>query len=240
MVDITCAELDKVYLKINTLKSSYIVFRHSTREKINFSINIQGCDIKPQKTFKYLGINLSEDLSLKEDVNRVTNAFLRQFNGIYSKFYYCEEKVIFHLVKTYATSFYGVETWYDIKSFSVFHRTSVAYHKAVKKITGMNMWASNHDACEATGWQQFRHLHAKRILSFFLKLIVTRSPCLKKYNFFFRYLSVFSRRIKEYFEKEYSVDIFCNDVDALYARIDFVQRTEERSSYLANLAANNP
>ena len=151
-----------------------------------------------------------------------------------------KKKVIFHLVKAYATSFYGIETWYDMKSYSVFHRTSVAYHKAVKKITGMNIWASNHDACEAAGLQLFRHLHAKRILSFFLKVIVTKSPCLKKFSFFLRYLSVFSRRIREFFEKEYSVDIFCNDIDALYARIDFVQRTEERSSYLANLVSNNP
>ena len=69
--------------------------------------------IKRVSEFKYLGVILSEDLNISSDINRVSNAFLAQFHSVYAKFYNLNDNVLHHLIRTYTSSFYGIETWYD-------------------------------------------------------------------------------------------------------------------------------
>ena len=111
--------------------------------------------------FKYLGIVLSSNLNISGDVDRALNAFLGQFNACYHKFNFVDHKVMVYLFKTYASSFYGCETWYNVSNRDKkFHKISVGYHKAVKKIAGLPVWNSNHMACESIGVNIFRHLQA--------------------------------------------------------------------------------
>ena len=140
------------------------------------------------------------------------------------------------LFRAYASSFYGAETWFPFKSLRVFHKTSVAYHKAIKKITGHNVWDSNHDACDSGGFLLFRHMLAKRLLSFFSKMCSANGPCLRKFSFFMRYCSKLRTFIEDLFSRVYEVKIFCNELAALYSRVEFVHRTEERSNYVATVA----
>ena len=85
LIDAAFVELEKLCLNINANKSSYIVFRKSKRERVNYSVCIAGKFLTPVNSCKYLGVCISEDLSLDNDVDRVTNSFLKQFNGFYSK-----------------------------------------------------------------------------------------------------------------------------------------------------------
>ena len=49
--------------------------------------------------WKYLGIILSENLSNSKDIDRAMYAFLRQFNLMYSKFYYLDRHALFFFFK---------------------------------------------------------------------------------------------------------------------------------------------
>ena len=49
-------------------------------------------------------------------------------------------------------AFYGLELWYDSMHLPrQFRRSSINYRKTVKRISGHNVWNSNHDACESVG-----------------------------------------------------------------------------------------
>ena len=68
------------------------------------------------------------------DSDRVLNKFLRQYNSMYHRFNFASREVIYHLFKTYSSSFYGIELWYNESNRNrAFNNVSVGYHKAVKK-----------------------------------------------------------------------------------------------------------
>ena len=112
-------------------------------------------------------------------------------------------------------------------------RISVAYHKAVKRICGMTPWESNHDACLTAGVNIFRHLYAKRRVSFAFAVRNSESPCLVPLIYYLRYKSSFSYQIVEYFRAVYEIpDLFDNPLCAIRARIDFVERNEPSSGHM--------
>ena len=135
------------------------------------------------------------------------------------------------LFKSYTSSFYGLEVIYDRIPTFLMNRISVAYHKAVKKIAGLNTWDSNHEACETVGVFLFKHLLAKRQLCFWNKLSNSVSPCLANLKYYFRSSSHVFIKLQQHFNSNYSVNISCNPLCAILARIFFVQRTEPRSNY---------
>ena len=57
------------------------------------SVTILGHQIECVKNFKCLGIILTDDMRLKSDICRALDAFLLQFNGVYSKFFYLDVSV---------------------------------------------------------------------------------------------------------------------------------------------------
>ena len=87
---------------------------------------------------------------------------------------------------------------------------SVTYHKAVKRISGHNVWDSNHDACETAGVYVFKHLLAKRMLCFWHNLTKSRSLCLGNLRYYFRHSSSIFQKLSKLFYEVYSVDILSN------------------------------
>ena len=124
-------------------------------------------------------------------MDRMNSMFLQQFNGIYSKFNFVDKNVLYFLFKTHVMSFYGVELWHEsLVSPSRFHRASVTYHKAVKKMSGYNVWHSYHEACDVVGVPIFRHLVATRVLGYYISLCRSRSPCIALLKYYFRFASI--------------------------------------------------
>ena len=95
----------------------------------------------------------------------------------------------------------------------------------------MNVWDSNHDACELMGVNIFRHLLAKRLITFWHRLIRSESKCLHNLKHYFRYNSHLAQKLNNIFMANYQVDVLTNPLCAILARIDFVQRNEPRSTY---------
>ena len=184
------------------------------------------------KQCKYLGVILSDDGGIGHDIDRAMNAFLKQFYATYGKFKFCDRNVLCYLFRTYTSSFYGIELWVDkIKRFQM-DKISVAYHKAVKQVCQMNIWDSNHVACELAGVPTFKHLLAKRWVGLWHRICGSLSPCLANLKYYFRHFGLITAKIRNLIDEKYSVDIIRNPACAIYARITYVERNEPRSNYV--------
>ena len=228
--------LDQLGLVLNAKKSSYVVFgRPNVIKKFN-SISLNGELMEREHNCTYLGTVLCEDLGLGLDIDRCINSYLKQFNSMYYKFGSLDNRLKFFLYKSF-TSFYGAELWYDgLPNMNKFRKISVCYHKTVKRVAGLNVWDSNHVACSIVGVQVFKHFLAITCLNLYLRLCKNKSPCTSKFNYYFRYQSLLSRKIGQIFSTEYGIsNIFSNCYPAIRSRVDFVERNEPRSFYVPGI-----
>ena len=109
----------------------------------------------------------------------------------------------------------------------------VAYDKAVKRVCNLNVWDSNHSACDMIGVDIFKHLYAKRKIDLIFSLINSQSPCLQVLKYYFYFSSLFSRDTSNFFFAAYGiVEVFENPMCAILSLIDFIQRNEPRLSAL--------
>ena len=122
--------------------------------------------------------------------------------------------------------------WYNYANERVFNKISVCYHKAVKRISHLAPWQSNHVACDRTGLPIFIHHVNSKLISHLFSLISSNSPCLDSLKYYFRYRSNILNYCSDIFRRKYNiVNILENDLDALKSRIKFVQNNEPRSNY---------
>jgi hypothetical protein len=159
--------INSLNLKMNERKSVYMIFR-SQKSKFNDNpkIFMNNTDLKIVSEHKYLGTIITSDKSNKIDIQKESSSFLKQFYGMYRKFYYADKKILRNLFQSYCTSFYGCELWYDIKGAkNEFHNLSISYHKAIKTLYNLPPWHNNHDLrilSDMTGLPIFKHLINKR------------------------------------------------------------------------------
>jgi len=233
LISVLETSLGQLQLKINVSKTNYIVFRCSKGMDIQTNVHSSGLVLERVNNLKYLGVYLSEDFGIQRDIDRVMTSFLRQFNSMYHKFHQVDPKILYYLFRSYTCSFYGVALWYG-KTFKSCHlrKLAVAYHKAVKKVASMNIWDSNHVACEKVGVDTFPHLIAKRLISFYSRLVRSKSSMFILLRNYMMSLSSIGRFVSQLMLDNYQVrDILSNDIDALFARISFIQANEPRSHY---------
>jgi len=163
------------------------------------------------------------------------SVFLRQFNGIYYKFFKSKGHVLNHLFRSHAMSFHGIETWFHSLTKQSMRKISVAYHSAVKQICGLNKWDSNHTACNTVGVNIFKHLHARRMISFLFRVFSSCSPCTVHIKNYFRYISINGNNVDNFFRDNYELtNVYRNPLCAIIARIHFIERNEPRLSDLRN------
>ena len=234
LVDTAIPILNELRLIVNRSKSSYIVFKHKRNITVPTLLRLDGLLCEQVNEIKYLGVSFSNDDNNSSDVDRCCNSFLRQFNSMYHKFNYLKKDMLKFLFGAYCSSFYGAENWFEIlnKERSI-RKIGIAYHNAIKRICGLMKWDNNHTACDNLGLPIFKHFLMKKILIYFLSVCHSKSASLGSLRHYFKNQSFFVRMLTLRFEQLYQVNDFMNnDVDALLARIDFVQRTEPRSNYV--------
>ena len=136
-------------------------------------------------------------------------------------------------LKTFTSSFYAVDTWtFDVSNLAV-QKLSVAHHIAVKRKRWMTPLGSNHDACLTMTVNIFRHLFAKRRVSFAFAARNSGKTCLVPLRYYLRWRSAFSRQTVDYFrvvsEIPYLFDI---PLCAIGTMFDFVERDEPLSGHM--------
>ena len=229
MLDRLAELIDNLSLKINVNKSCHIVFKEKCKKAVS-NLTLNNEPLKTVTECKYLGVVLADDLSCTKDVERAKMSFFKQFNSLYCKFSCMDQKVLLHLFKMHAMCFYGVESWFIKLYKKDLNNISIPYHKAIKRACKRNVYDSNHECLEMANLPIFKHLVAKRLISFAFSIGDTDSPCLANHKPYLRFQSTFSREIKKLFSQDYQIhDVFDNPLCAVNARIDYVQRTEPRS-----------
>ena len=232
MLDKLCGMLSDLCMTVNVSKSNYIIFKKKRNISISPNVFMNGERLVRVEKCKYLGVILNENISdLKNDIERISNTFLKQFNSMYSKFSFVSNEIMYFLFKSYTSSFYGLDLWFDKIPFIHFRKVSVPYHKAIKRICHLNVWDSNHYACDLAGVLTFKHLHALRLICFWHKLCQAKSTCLADLKYYFQFNSCIYWRLKAMFLELYSVDISKNPLCAIKSRIHFVNNHEPRSHY---------
>ena len=227
-----CECLRHMSLNFND-KSSYIVFSRNKCRR-NYSVIINNKILSNESHCKYLGYILSSNSNIECDVNRCSQAFLRQFNSMYRRFNFLNIAVLSFLFTAFCSSFYACELWYnEITINSRFNKISIMYHKAIKRISGLTPWDSNHEASEIAGIPLFKHFLALKILKFLFSTQIKTTGCLiANLKLYIKYSSNISKSVSVLFDKIYNVNnIFNNDLSALISRIFYVQRNEPRSFY---------
>ena len=184
--------LDNLGLKINIDKSQCLALSHN-KKFIDFYAHLNGERLVITRSIKYLGVFFSYDFSIDNDINRIMESFLKQFNCFYHKCNFLPNNILNFLFKTYSTSFYGIGSWYSFRHS--FRTLSVAYHKAIKKLAGMRVWQSNHDACEKIGVNTIKHLISKRMLAQFKGICNSTSETMYKLRYFYIYKSKMKENI---------------------------------------------
>ena len=107
------------------------------------------------------------------------------------------------------------------------------YHKAIKKVEGLEVWRNNHDACERMGIVIFKHFFTKRMLNFYFSVISSKCKMVQKLKYHFMLSSQLYKFLKHRFQNMHEVnELLGNDKNALIARVSFVQRNEPRSNYV--------
>jgi hypothetical protein len=177
---------------------------------------------------KYLGIVLTNNLSIGNDVSRAEKSFLRQFYAVIRKFSFVDRNMIIFLLKSYCFSFYGAPLWGDAKySCQNLKSLAVSYHNAVKKVVNVPKRSSSHDACDEANLLTFKHLLNMMIFGFMFSLLNTSSICALRFKEYFRYHSKIAKDAQYIAVKEYDMfDLFENDFEAVLSRIAFVQQRE--------------
>ena len=219
--------IENICLEMNMKKSKYIIFKHKKSVKTSNELMVHDVTLEKVTKITYLGVILSEDLDLSFDIDRVSRSFLGQFNSLINKFQFLSLDVLGFLFKTYCCSFYGINLWFEnnikIKDLK---KIEVIFHKAVKKVVNMNIWESNHDACDRMYILTFKHILSHRLISFYNSCINSHCKFFRKIKFYLMLSSHVYERIKHRFRMMYNVAVINNDIDALKSRIAFVHRTE--------------
>ena len=206
MIDSISALISDLRLKINLGKSKYIVFNHKkNKTNTTASVTLNGRTLEKIKTLRYLGVDLTDNLDLKADIDRILKSFLGQFNSLYQKFNFLPLNILVYLFKTYCTSFFGINTWFEEKiKVNDLNKIEVAYHKAIKKIVNMRNWESNHTACEKAGLMLFKHLLSERLLNFYHGIYDTKCKFFLKIKYYFIFSSHLYFNVKKRFESLYT------------------------------------
>ena len=145
--------------------------------------------------YKYLGVNLKNNLNEWSDMERCVNSFNKSFGFLFRKFNEVDVTTFYQLFLSYCTSFYGAEIWYERDRFKkYFKKISVSYHAALKKILGFNKYISNHFVCDILNCFTFEYFISYKLLKYMRWIVKCRSPCfihLKHYflNFSFHFSS---------------------------------------------------
>ena len=176
-------------------------------------------------SFKYLGQYLSYNLSDSEDISIRLKSLYRRFFSIKSNFSKLSEDIVLFLFKSFCMIDFGLNIW-NLKDVNRrdFKAFEIGYLKCIKSIYGLNKYASTHFTFNACNMLIFSHLvhffqcrYFKRIFNDPRGLIYL-IPTLKGGTL----VNSITRLVK----KHYNITIFDNDIDAIKARIIYVQMNE--------------
>ena len=145
LIDICSDYAVKHDILYNTSKTVCMIVpskKHKCSTDINFVLN--GNVLSMVNTYKYLGCNISCDLTDDVDIQRQRRSLLINVNRIVREFAHCTDPVKIRLFKTFCTNMYCSHLWSNYKK-STLSKIRVTYNNALRKLLRLpyNCSASN-------------------------------------------------------------------------------------------------
>ena len=140
-----CESIESHKLFINKDKSKCMVFNmHKQIKKGTLQLNNDNLQITD--SYKYLGHYINYDLSDTKDIQYRLNTFYASFNSILRDFKFVDFNTISFLFNSYSCPDYGISLWNGRKTFNstIFKSFSIAFSGAIKKMSNVPLYASNH------------------------------------------------------------------------------------------------
>ena len=236
--------LNLLDLTVNPSKTKVIVFgkdKNWYREN-NPEFYIADKKLDIVQNLEYLGVILTMSLNNSMDVQRLARAFLRQAFACLHKFGNYPVNIKIFLFRVYCTSLYGSELWTDLKGCSKnFSSLKINFHKFIKRILGLPIRSSNHNACIDAEMMTFEHIRNAKMFHFAFQLKHSKSPCFKRIKNFFTERSIFMKKVNKTASETYSIaSVLENDRAAVNARINYVFLREPRYEgyHSSNMGSN--
>ena len=137
---------------------------------------------------------------------------------------------------------YGIELWDEFQgSKGSLKSLKITYHKCMKWMLGLPRWAGNHDICDTFQSLTLTHRINYEIFKFMFRIMKSGSACIAPFKRFLFEKSEFFRNGIKIANEIYGItDLFENDIEAIYARLVYVQATEERSHYYRGAGTQIP
>ena len=159
----------------NPKKSAIMSFKTKDSCEIslpNFLIN--GDKIETVNDYCYLGHIIEKHLSDELDIERQRKKIYRQGNAIIRKFYMCNVDVKILLFKSYCTSMYTAQLWYNYKpptnKRGSMAKLYTAYHNVLKMFFGLSKFERSSPICAYTNVPSCSALIRKLIFKFMTRL----------------------------------------------------------------------
>ena len=106
-----CDEFSKEFdVQFNAKKTVSICFSRD-RTPVNFSVSLQGTNLKCDSSVKYLGCFIEHNLSEATEIRIKKNDFVARTNSLIYTFQSTSKRTLFRLFETNCCALYGCQTW---------------------------------------------------------------------------------------------------------------------------------
>ena len=128
-------------LTINYTKTKFMIIRSDKQENVeHFSIHIDGNEIERVSCFKYLGIDIDDNLSWKTHVHHLETELSRLSGFICKLRHYVSFECLksFYFAKVYSKLQYSILAWGGIPE-SALHKLNILHNNIIRIMTLKNM-----------------------------------------------------------------------------------------------------
>lgn len=143
LINICTAYGDENDILYNQKKSAVMIVRTSQYKNVKFPpFHLNGVKLSELNHIKYLGHMLSSDLSDDMDIIRQNRQLYSQGNSLIRKFHMCTKEIKIMLFKTYCSSMYTVQLWWNYKLGTI-RKLYVAYNNIFRLLLGIPRFNNN-------------------------------------------------------------------------------------------------
>ena len=157
---------------VNSSKTKVLIFSKTKRKTSyngtpNFSIG--GNPLQVVEDYKYLGIVLTHNLCVKEDILRQCLSFNRSAGMFHRKFSGVNLQLKHKLLQLLCMDFFGAELLQDLSGArEALKKLAVFYHYSLKRLLHLPKRFSNHLVCCELNVLIFEHLLNLKLFKFLL------------------------------------------------------------------------